>query len=534
LAPWAGVAAAAAGAAGALVGLPPWSVAVTALAGAGLLLVAERSAVGEARAYAALITGATPDEATLADADPAVRLVADIQRRHHEVVADLRKELWGISEAASEWYSRGERFSLGTEAQTSSIDETFSSILLDTSRSIQCMVDIVEKLFPSTEAASTSVLSTIEGIRRIADSSRGLLGLVGDVSTAIGRQADVVEEIRRSAAALADASRASGHTMTQIATSIADVARHAAEAARAAGAAANDADRGRDAVARASAAVNRMRDTVRASSTALDKLGERGREIGAITTTIEQITDRTNLLALNAAIIAAQAGEQGKGFAVVAGEIKRLAEQTARSTVEIGALIRTIQAEVAEAMQANEAGAAGAEDGVRLADEAAQALDQILESAHHASAAAEEIARAAADQASGSDAIIRTTREEAERVAAIAAAIDRHAAQTREVEALARRMLELTREVTRVNEEQQQATTSIKAVIQEVRGMVESMVGITRQQREGSNQISQATEIIKYISSENFRAIGELFGAVGDLKGRLERFESIFGGLERQ
>ncbi len=533
LAPWTGVAAAAAGAAGALFGAPAWSVAVTALAGMGLLLVAERRAVGEARAYAALITGATPDERALADADPAVRLFADIRRRHHEVVVDLRQELVRITDVACRVHSRGQGLSLGTEAQTSSIDETLTGIL-DISRSVQAMVDVAEKLFPAAEAASTSVLSMIRGIRRIGDSSSGLLGLVGEVSTAIGSQAEAVDEVRRSAAALADASRVSGQTMTQIATSIADVARHAAEAARAAGAAANDADRGREAVARASAAVNRMRDTVRASSAALAKLGERGREIGAITTTIEQITDRTNLLALNAAIIAAQAGEQGKGFAVVAGEIKRLAEQTASSTVEIGALIRAIQAEVAKAMQANEAGTAGAEDGVRLADESARTLDQILESAHRASAAAEEIARAAADQASGTDAIIQTTRKEAERVEAIAAAIDRHATQTQEVQALACRMLELTREVTRVNDEQQQATTSITAAIQDVKGMVESMFGITRQQHQASNEIIQATEIIKYISSENFRGIDELFGAVGDLKGRLERFESTFGGLERQ
>jgi hypothetical protein len=85
-----------------------------------------------------------------------------------------------------------------------------------------------------------------------------------------------------------------------------------------------------------------------------------------------------------------------------------------------------------------------------------------------------------------------------------------------------------------VNAEQQDATASITAVIQDVKSMVEAMFGITRQQRQGSNQIIQATEIIKYISCENVRGIGELFHAVGDLRSRLEHFESGFGGLSQE
>ncbi len=532
-APWAGAVLVMAALGAALAGGSALMAAALALVGGGLLFAAERLAALDARAYAALLVGETVAEAEVADADPALRRYAVIRRSHVEALGDLKDNLARIVDSIRDVHALGERISVGTDAQLFSIDETVSSIL-EISRSIQAMVDMVEKLFPSTEAASSSVLAMIDGIRTIGDSSRGLLGLVDDVGTAIGRQAEAVDEVRRSAAGLAEISRKSRATMTGMATSIAEVARHAAEAARAAQAVANDAERGRASAARASGAVTKMRDTVRDSTSALAKLGERGREIGLITTAIEQITDRTNLLALNAAIIAAQAGEQGKGFAVVAGEIKRLAEQTARSTVEIAGLITAIQAEVEGAIRANEAGAEGVEEGVRLADEAARALDQILESARRASASAEEIARAAAEQAAGSDAIIQTTREELSRVEAIAAAIDRHAARAEEVQASATRMLELTREVTRVNEEQQQATTSITAVIQDVKSMVESMFGITRQQRQGSNQIIQATEIIKYISSENVRSIGELFAAVGDLRGRIERFESGFGGIERR
>ena len=94
--------------------------------------------------------------------------------------------------------------------------------------------------------------------------------------------------------------------------------------------------------------MNNIREAVEVSARVINKLGERSEHIGKILTVIDEVTKQTNLFALNAAILAAQAGEQGKGFAVVAGEIKNLADRTASSTKEIAQLITSVQTEAKE------------------------------------------------------------------------------------------------------------------------------------------------------------------------------------------
>jgi methyl-accepting chemotaxis protein len=118
-------------------------------------------------------------------------------------------------------------------------------------------------------------------------------------------------------------------------------------------------------------------DTV---SSRIAELGEQSAEIGKIITVIDDIAAQTNLLALNAAIEAARAGEQGRGFAVVADEVRKLAERVTDATREIASLIDTVQKGVAESVKATEEGAKEVEEGATLAEEAGKALGQIAES----------------------------------------------------------------------------------------------------------------------------------------------------------
>ena len=124
--------------------------------------------------------------------------------------------------------------------------------------------------------------------------------------------------------------------------------------------------------------MNGISKTARHSSGIISSLGGRSREIGSIITVIDDIADQTNLLALNAAIEAARAGEQGRGFAVVADEVRRLAEKTMKATKEIDTMIRTMQDETGKAIESmeNEVSAVGA--GARLAEEAGASLNEIV------------------------------------------------------------------------------------------------------------------------------------------------------------
>ena len=144
--------------------------------------------------------------------------------------------------------------------------------------------------------------------------------------------------------------------------------------------------------------MNRIAEQVRSTAKTMEGLGARGDQIGEIVGTIEDIADQTNLLALNAAIEAARAGEQGRGFAVVADEVRALAERTTRATREIGEMIKAIQHETRSAVTAMEQGVKEVETGTAEAARSGEALQDILAQINNVVAEVNQIAVAAEEQ----------------------------------------------------------------------------------------------------------------------------------------
>jgi len=184
----------------------------------------------------------------------------------------------------------------------------------------------------------------------------------------------------------------------QMSSTSTEIARSCHLAAESSGRASASAQSGATIVRDTVEGMNRIADKVRSSAGVVEQLGTRSDQIGEIVATIEDIADQTNLLALNAAIEAARAGEQGRGFAVVADEVRALAERTTRATREIGAMIKSIQQETRQAVQAMQEGVEEVERGTGGAAKSGHALEDILEQINEVTGQINQIATAAEEQ----------------------------------------------------------------------------------------------------------------------------------------
>jgi methyl-accepting chemotaxis protein len=151
--------------------------------------------------------------------------------------------------------------------------------------------------------------------------------------------------------------------------------------------------------------MKKIAEVVKRSAETVQALGKSSDQIGEIIGVIDDIADQTNLLALNAAIEAARAGEQGRGFAVVADEVRKLAERTTKATKEIASMIKTIQNDTAGAVESMKEGTKKVDEGIRLSDRAGASLDEIVEISQQVTDMIAQIAAASEEQSSASEQI---------------------------------------------------------------------------------------------------------------------------------
>ena len=225
-----------------------------------------------------------------------------------------------------------------------------------------------------TGAIADSVNYTVEELR----------SLVGNVQNTATRVAQTTTQVENTSTELLATSaeqlreiRETGQSVLDMAQRINQVSSQAQESALVARQSLQAAELGLGAVQNAIGGMNSIRDQIQETSKRIKRLGESSQEIGEITELISDITEQTNVLALNAAIQAASAGEAGRGFSVVAEEVQRLAERSADATRQIAALVKAIQTDTQDAVAAMERSTQGVVEGAKLSDNAGSALSEI-------------------------------------------------------------------------------------------------------------------------------------------------------------
>jgi methyl-accepting chemotaxis protein len=218
------------------------------------------------------------------------------------------------------------------------------------------------------------------------------------VASASTQLSHAAEQVAAGAAKVAGQADTVATASEEMAATSNEIAQNCTSAASTSMEANNVAATGADVVKQTVKGMNMIAETVRQSALSIGNLGSKSEQIGEIVNTINDIADQTNLLALNAAIEAARAGEQGRGFAVVADEVRALAERTTQATQEIGQMIKSVQQETKEAIKVMESGVKEVERGTVEAAKSGKALEEILQQISAVTMQVNQIATAAEEQ----------------------------------------------------------------------------------------------------------------------------------------
>jgi methyl-accepting chemotaxis protein len=357
---------------------------VALLLGIGLALLLARSivgAVGQVSAAAhGLAVGHIDQHVTVASNDE----LGQMARAFGEMI-DYQREVASVADAVArgdlsrDIAPKSEQDVLGTAFHGMITNlRTLVSEVQDSAEGLTEMGQQLQGRAGQTGAAVHEVTRSSQQVARGAGEQAGMVyetsQLVDHLLVAIDRIAGGAQNQTRS---VADASQ----TAEQMKDGIEQVAANAQQVAASAQQTQHSAEQGARAVAQTVSGMEQIQQVVSTVTSKVEELGRLGERIGQVVETIDDIAEQTNLLALNAAIEAARAGEHGRGFAVVADEVRKLAERSQRETKAIAGLIQDVQSGTGEAVRAIDQGVMKAAEGSSLANEAGRALSEILAAA---------------------------------------------------------------------------------------------------------------------------------------------------------
>ncbi|MBI4689818.1 MAG: phosphate/phosphite/phosphonate ABC transporter substrate-binding protein [Nitrospirae bacterium] len=412
----------------------------------------------------------------------------------------------------------------GTQLEAEAVADISSSIE-EMNAAISEITESTEGLAASAEETAASMDEIATSIGQVTKNTNDLFGSVDATSSSIEELSATIKEVAENADNLSVATDETLSAIEQITSSVKEVELSAKESAKLSEKVMNDASTfGMSSIEKTMDGMKNIKSSVEKTNGFIKKLGGRSEEIGKILNVIDEITDQTTLLALNAAILAAQAREHGKGFSVVADEIKELAERTAFSTQEIGSLIQSVQQEVKGAVHAMGEGLMSVEDGFKLSKEASDALKKILDSSKKSSEMAFSIERSTGEQARA----VRLVSEAMERIknmtGLIAKATSEQSKGITLIMGATEKMRDVSQQVKTASEEQAINSKHISQAVEVVSDKSQQISRAIYEQKVGSNQIWNSVEKIKELPKGN-RDLA--FNVNNSLRGLLKDAELI-------
>ncbi len=400
-----------------------------------------------------------------------------------------------------------------------------SSSVTEMSSSIQSIVESAESLSVSAEETSSAILEMNASNQEVALHTGELTSSVEEVTASVTEMIASIRDVAGHVESLSSAAEETSASVIQIEATVREVERAARESTGLSQQVSQEAqDIGVKSIHATIGAIDAIKDTVRKYSDSVTRLGKRSEEIGKILGVIVEVTERTNLLALNASILAAQAGEHGKGFAVVAEQIKALADRTAGSAHDIGKLITSVQREAKEAVTAMSGSLMAVEEGVKRSREAGAALDKILTSSVRSAEMAAVIERAMTEQSRGIEQVSEAVMNVKQMTEQIAGATQAQTRGTEKILSAAEGMRTIARQVRTAMAEQGRGGKQIAVAADNVTLRAGKIAAGSHEQRQAIGQILASMEKVLDLPRQNLTRVD---GMAVALKTLVEQAEQL-------
>jgi methyl-accepting chemotaxis protein len=439
--------------------------------------------------------------------------IIEMVNNMRRMVGNIKNVSTNLLEATKDISNRSKVILEGSESQSSSVDETYLS-MNDINNSIKGIEENVDSLSNSAQESSSSILEMGNSIEEVAENIENLASSVEFTTSAMNEMIISIGEVASNVNELSSIAQESASSMVEMDNTIREVGESTKHTEKLSEEVMRDAEFGMTSVDSTMVGMKNIRDSVNNASDVINELEVMVRSIGKVVNVIEEVTDQTSLLALNAAIIAAQAGEHGKGFAVVAEEIKDLAERTSNSTKEISGLIEGIQKESLRVTKEVNNVKERVEEGVSLSEAARDALRKILDSAKRSMDMVRGIARATEEQIKGSKNITEVIEKVAQMSQEISRATNEQKRSGEEIMRAAEEMRNIASNVKYSTQEQTKVSKLIIDAIENIKKMVYQIKKATNDQVKRSDLVLKAVDNIKTITENNSNNISEMEKAI--------------------
>lgn len=470
---------------------------------------------------------------SLASSDEMERLTAAFRN----MASNLKSTVAHVKRSQTQLSSVFEDVGAGAAEVTARADDQ-ARIGREASVAVQALDEAIANISRNVRALSEAAEETASSIYELdaafSEVARRTETMTGSVSLTVdstSQMAAAIRDIDAQADELRNFVSETSASIVQMDASIQRIESTAAKSSSVAADVARAADSATSAARDTIASSERIRTWFEEINAALTSLGERSNQIGAILTVIGDVARQTNLLAFNAAILAAQAGEHGAGFSVVAQEIRELAERTSKSANEIRGLIGSVQTEVQQTRDKAAQGLDSVRGGLRLSHEVGDQLQTIQDLARTSSEVGQVIAQATREQTQSSRFVAEAVARLQDLVGHISAATSRQANGSTAILAASETTIDSARKVAQATTEQQAVSRRLAEFSQHVLALVESIVAAVAHHAGESGRLGATIDHVREIASQNKvsaetmeRSISLLRTAVSELDQSVSRF----------